>query len=563
MRKLNLILSFFLCSIASFLVLHQLHYPLTGIDDANIYLVYARNLADGYGFVYNVGGERVEGFTSLLWTLICTLAFKFSAQPELTLLIINITVVSLGIAYALHFLQSHGPPGEGYGNKFIWSALFLTLIFTSPRYVAWNTITLMENALWSTLLLVTTIFVIREPISFHKVNLGFSATAILLILTRPESVLWVALFTIVLFLRFMSAGSMIQALKVIVPSIAVIGLTLALLTLFRLQYFGYPLPNTYYAKVSPSFAYNLEQGTIYLIRYFLSDPIAGIGVIVILMANVNSLLKSSVEQGLSFLPLLALTGLLIPLLTGGDHFGSFRFYQNVYPITVLCLIYFVRQVLPQRIEFTKYKQISSPIRVGLSLFLALITTFGCFLSQANAWSNFSSEMSNEFNVAAYERRNGAFIAELFSSLPRLPSIGVIASGGIKYSYRGEIIDLMGLNNTIMAHNQGERTGYKNHAAFEVWTFYELQPDLVWPLNVNESHWQYSEAELKGRWENLLGFKGLFNDPDFLESYVYAQVSQNSEVRPKTALVAWFRKDFIQSLAVNPEFRVEVYQYTSQ
>jgi hypothetical protein len=35
--------------------------PLVGYDDANIFFVYARNLVDGHGFVYNPGGEPVEG----------------------------------------------------------------------------------------------------------------------------------------------------------------------------------------------------------------------------------------------------------------------------------------------------------------------------------------------------------------------------------------------------------------------------------------------------------------------------------------------------------------------
>src|SRR3712207_6229080 len=97
---LNFLLSLILTGIVSFGAFFLFNRPLTGIDDANIYFVYARNLADGHGFVYNVGGERVEGFTSLLWTLICALAFKGSAYPELTLFLINIILVSLGIAAA-------------------------------------------------------------------------------------------------------------------------------------------------------------------------------------------------------------------------------------------------------------------------------------------------------------------------------------------------------------------------------------------------------------------------------------------------------------------------------
>ena len=42
-------------------------------DDAFISLRYAGNLARGDGLVYNVG-ERVEGFTNLLWTLLLAAA---------------------------------------------------------------------------------------------------------------------------------------------------------------------------------------------------------------------------------------------------------------------------------------------------------------------------------------------------------------------------------------------------------------------------------------------------------------------------------------------------------
>src|SRR3990172_1439759 len=38
-------------------------------DDAMISMRYARNLAEGYGLVWNPGGERVEGYTNPLWVV--------------------------------------------------------------------------------------------------------------------------------------------------------------------------------------------------------------------------------------------------------------------------------------------------------------------------------------------------------------------------------------------------------------------------------------------------------------------------------------------------------------
>ena len=47
-------------------------YPLSGwlIDDAGISFAYARNLANGAGFVSQPGRVPVEGFSNPLWTLL-------------------------------------------------------------------------------------------------------------------------------------------------------------------------------------------------------------------------------------------------------------------------------------------------------------------------------------------------------------------------------------------------------------------------------------------------------------------------------------------------------------
>src|ERR671933_1076881 len=60
-------------------------------DDEMVSMRYARNLARGYGLVWNPGGERVEGYTNLLWVLYMALvhllplpAAKISALVQVT-----------------------------------------------------------------------------------------------------------------------------------------------------------------------------------------------------------------------------------------------------------------------------------------------------------------------------------------------------------------------------------------------------------------------------------------------------------------------------------------------
>ena len=75
--------------------------PSIGIDDANIFMNYARHLSGGEGFVFNTGGEKVEGFTSLLWVLLCSLFYLITAHPEWLIMgfLLLITTVTVSMVY--------------------------------------------------------------------------------------------------------------------------------------------------------------------------------------------------------------------------------------------------------------------------------------------------------------------------------------------------------------------------------------------------------------------------------------------------------------------------------
>ena len=71
-------------------------------EDVMISMRYANNLAEGYGLVWNVG-ERVEGYTNFLWTLILAiphalhvprrLAFLFPVGVNLVLYIFSLRIL--------------------------------------------------------------------------------------------------------------------------------------------------------------------------------------------------------------------------------------------------------------------------------------------------------------------------------------------------------------------------------------------------------------------------------------------------------------------------------------
>jgi arabinofuranosyltransferase len=567
--SLKLLLVLLLVSVAGWAIWARFEYPRAGIDDANIFFVYAQNVANGHGFVYNVGGERVEGFSSLLWTLICSAVFRVFDQPEVVLLLINVILISFGITAAISYIQRLFSRGQySYLNAVFASSLFLALLLTSPMYLAWNLVSLMENPLWSTLVLLAALFVIRDELSGKLIYGIFLPLSVLLLLTRPEAYAWVAVLTGILYVRRALDFGWKHAVREFIPLLTTILLAIAGLTLFRIVYFGYPLPNTYYAKVSPSFLYNMFQGTKYAVQYFVSNPIVSIAIAAAALNAVNTVLLlmegKITNDGPLFLPVLAGTGLLLPMVTGGDHFSSFRFYQAVYPILLLCLVHSLWFVLPQYIQIGLTSSVLRRSQAIFAFSLIVLFAAGLVLYQVRDWvaSEELSEMSDEFEFAEDGRETGQFVGELFAAEPSLPAIGVIRAGGIKYPYPGQIIDLMGLNNLTMAHNGGERKGEKNHAAFEKATFFQLHPDLINPEIVPVEDRIAKVAELKTSWENTVPLKGLYNEPDFLNVYVYASV-QRADLQANKALVGWFEKKYLSQLDASGDFVIERYAYPGE
>src|SRR5207253_2111162 len=77
---------------AAWLAQDRIGGSFTGVDDANIFFVYARNLASGHGVVFSGTERPTEGISSLLWLAICSCAFLVRRNPEMLLLGVNIVL---------------------------------------------------------------------------------------------------------------------------------------------------------------------------------------------------------------------------------------------------------------------------------------------------------------------------------------------------------------------------------------------------------------------------------------------------------------------------------------
>lgn len=444
----------------------MLDSPPLGIDDAHIFFVYGQHLADGEGFVYNIGSEHVEGFSSLAWTLVITAVYLFTNSPEIPLLLISILLISFTIAYVWQYIdetQNSQTPG----------ILFLVMVYSSLGFIIWNTITLMDTALWTSLLSLGIITALKA-----KRPLILSSLIALMILTRPEAIVWgIALILVFAALVYLQNENHTAWKQIRLPLFTYIVVLLSLIC-WRLLYFGYPLPNTYYAKISPDITYSLISGLAYASTFVIAHPLmTTLGVILsitIIILNTPWLLKTLWMKNTSppelkrvrfvLYAYLATLAFVLPIWTGGDHFGFLRFYQPVW------LIFF----LPILFIWDKCNSIThSKSKYG---FIVIFIVF-LFISPFFSWRNPSdakTKILHEFTIAA----DGKEIGHLLNSIEGTPpKIGVIAAGGIANTYEGEIFDAMGLNHTGVAHAPGDRIGLKNHAAFNSDIFMQEKPDI--------------------------------------------------------------------------------------
>lgn len=500
---------------------------LIGVDDANIYFVYARNAVDGYGFVFHPGGERVQGFTSEPWQLVCMLAYFLApGHFEIVLLALTVLITSFALWVICAMLDRLAPaPGPALSAPVL---CLLGMVLVSPGYVEWGVLSLMETGLWGLTLSATTAVIFFACLAPEKKGQGSVALAALLpavALVRPEGPLFVGYFLVLHgVMGFLSDRDRTATVKrLLLPAVTGVSAVVGIVG-WRLWYFGYPFPNTYYAKVSNDRLYELQQGLVYLAKCFVYSPLlfvsslaAGV-VVVSLLVQARRRPLPAADRGLLVLALTAGFVLAVPLYAGGDHFALARFYQPFLPLLLLPVFagrFWSAHVLEVKLAPGWRRYTLAAVTVALAS--ALPSFQLVHFPRVGLVRGITSPVQIEFDLATRGRRSAVQINQFFAGTPK-PRCGVIAAGGFPYAYEGESIDLLGLNNLRMAHSSKAKVGKKGHASFDLDTFHSLHPDLLLceVLAVGgPDQPQPAVADFVGQMKFL---QGLDTDPRFWKDY---------------------------------------------
>jgi len=285
-----------------------------GSDDAYISYRYAQNLARGEGLVFNPG-ERVEGYSNLLYVLLLAPLTRVARPDAIYPLSVGLNLLFAAGAWTVFSRLAARRLGPER------AALASLLFGLCPALWLWTAsgmetplVLLLQIAVWE-----------RVDAAAHGEQVGWvglATVAVLCVLSRADGFMVPVLAVAYL----LATGRKREALVLGTA----LGATLAAVVSWRLSYYGYPLPNTYYAKVSGPLGERILQGAMQLLSIILTAGLLP-HVAALLLAAAASAKRPRFEVALG----IALLAFWIYL--GGDVFAE-RMLLILYPIGVLLLL---------------------------------------------------------------------------------------------------------------------------------------------------------------------------------------------------------------------------------
>lgn len=436
----------------SFVVNDERFFTL--VDDAMISMRYAKHLAQGHGLVWNLGDAPIEGFTNLGWTLYLAAlhllplpASKISLAVILTstaILSTNIFIV-WKIAAALLPESKHAPALAA-----LVTAFYFPLVFWTLRGMEVGLLTLLIDL---ALLLAIT----------NKNNIVISLVLALAIIVRLDAVIAAAIVAAYLFAKD----------RRILPAVAVVLAALGVLW-FQQAYFGSALPITYYQKVTGFSTFErIRHGLLVFNQYATRDTLF------LFLSSLAALFFYKLHRNREALLLMGifLAQCAYSIYVGGDYAepetnSANRFITQGMTALILLFSWMTSRVLADLKVGQPQSTFSNP-KVSPAILLALGVLL---IVSGEPWFNYSIDNAPLLKADIRRVKLGLHIAQ--NTSPEAV-IAVHAAGQVPYYSERTTIDLLGLNDPIVAMGEGHGEFYPGHNKWDyAYSIGQLQPDLI-------------------------------------------------------------------------------------
>ena len=392
-------------------------------EDAYITFRFSKNLADGNGPVFNPG-ERVEGYSNPLWMFSIAIArklgFDMAGYSRMAGALFNTLTLLLVWFIPWRWFAVRGAASLGGPVLYM---LCLPLQF----YAASG----LETSLYTFLVAASAGAIMWAGASSARCTAAFFLL-LLTALTRPEGAIFCVFYCLWLGWRYVVKK---ESLRPYVPGIILFGLLYAAFLLWRLSYYGLPLPNTYYAKGS------FPLYVRFLLGFFINKGFFTSYTWLLFLLPFFLFVKiSDARRALPPLYLFISAGLLFSFgFSGWDWMPFFRYNLPVLPLMIICC----------QLLFAELWRSWASTR-GKKLLWAAVAACILFVAAEQYWKDlaFNYRWRDLVNFARYNQQTMADWIRL--ELGTQPVIAIGDVGYFAYVSQATIIDLYGLTNREFA-----------------------------------------------------------------------------------------------------------------
>ncbi len=501
-----------------------LYKPLSFVqDDAYITFRYVKNFITGNGLVFNPG-EYVEGYTNFLWLLLLSLTSILGFGIEQTSL--NLSVFfGLSAIILTYKLTSAVFKSSRQNNIFFKDSIFLLipagLLVLTGSFGYWA-VSGMETSLFISLILASIYFYFKTE--NQKTNFILPSLLFLTFLLRPEGILISFLIYShkLFYILFKDKETRKTGLKFFFTEVAVLLTPALLYTLFRLLYFGYPFPNTYYAKSGFSFSY-LTVGLEYFIRFCKAYMLYG----VLLVIPIYLIIRSQVDRNITFLFYFILSYSAATIFLGGDVLSFYRFLIPVAPVIYLLFTLSVLSFWESISE--KNPGINKILLVIICMLLLFSPGIYNFINERQ---DLKDGRIKEVSLVEKMKMKADWLNNKQFSSNKPLSVAATTIGALSYFSDVKVIDMLGLTDEFISHNPKEiaqisinsTVGWKEKKYNAEYVLSRKPDYIIFSTGIKPS--AYAE-------------RALFATPDFYLEYYPEQIFSSFE---RTTFIVYSRRD---------------------
>jgi arabinofuranosyltransferase len=406
-------------------------------DDAFITFRFARNLARGHGLVFNPG-ERVEGYTNFLWTWIMVIPEKLGWNTPIFAQVLSLVFMVATVAVFLRFADRV----LGNHRMALVAGFALVANMTFLGYATGGLETMMQT------FFIMGVAALLVPVrgggaDEHLVARRLVAGLLggLAILTRLDSTVLVAAWFCVHLWPVIRERTDGRASRLLVGVVTLGGPVLLVVVpwlVWKYDYYGSIVPNTFYAKSASNPLIPFLYGVIYLLSFFASY-----------FAFVFIRRYRRLGTGFFALPGTKAAFAVVPVwflyicVVGGD-FMEFRFIVPVIPVLALLAGYLIDHYR---------RPIRHTLLIALLLFVSLLhrvlpgATFPVLtFTDINHWPN-----ESQTTWFAMGKLLGSTFPGGIDAAGQ-PSIALQPLGVISYFSDLPAVDMLGLTDKWVARN---------------------------------------------------------------------------------------------------------------